>query len=80
MDPSTARISNTTSRDALIDETIKVFQPHYEDELTREDARGIAHNLTGVFELLLVWKRRREASGSANTGDPSGVTNSEPGG
>ena len=49
--------------DALLDDCIAAFQPRCPHELTREDAREILHNITGVYRILVAWKRRRAAQG-----------------
>ena len=43
-----------------LENTIKVWQPHYSKVLTLEDARVIAENVIGYFELLIDWKTKRE--------------------
>lgn len=57
--------------DDLIEETLRVFQPRTERRLTREDAREIAHNLTGFFKVLVEWDRR-EREKAAASGDDRG--------
>ena len=47
--------------DDFLDYTVEVFQPHTQRRLTREDAREIHHNLTGFFQVLLEWRRERDA-------------------
>ena len=49
------------TNEALVDLTLEVWQPHYERQLSREDARQIAENLTDFFRVLLRWKAMREA-------------------
>jgi hypothetical protein len=44
----------------LLDQTIQVWQPYYEDTLTREDARVILDNMTAYFRILLEWGGHRE--------------------
>lgn len=44
----------TFSRDFLL-ETLEVWQPYYEKELTGEDAREIATGMTGFFNILAEW-------------------------
>jgi len=36
----------------LIERTIRTWQKYYSHALTREDAREIADNMTGLFDLL----------------------------
>jgi len=47
--------------EAFLDRTIEVFQPYSPTELTREDAREIAVNVTGLFGILLQLKKARLA-------------------
>ena len=42
-------------KNELIDQTIAVWQPYYEETLTREDARQILENVTAYFRILLEW-------------------------
>lgn len=51
--------------DEFLDHTVEVFQPHTRRRLTREDAREIHHNLTGFFQVLLEWRRERDAQAPA---------------
>ena len=46
-----------TISDEFLDETIRMFQPYSKEQLTREDAREIAQNFVGFFEVLLEWDR-----------------------
>ncbi len=39
----------------LIDETLRVFQPHSAEALTRDDAREIVHNIAAYLSLLAEW-------------------------
>ena len=41
----------------LIDETIEVWQPHYDTKLTDEDAREIIENIAAFFGALMGWRR-----------------------
>lgn len=40
----------------LIDETIEVWQPHYDTKLTDEDARDIIENVAAFFGALMGWR------------------------
>ena len=51
MKPSHAVSSN------LIEQTHKVWQPRIRRNLTDEDARQIAENVTGFFAILAEWSR-----------------------
>jgi hypothetical protein len=46
-----------TANDNLIDRTRKVWKPRLERDLSREDARQIAENITGFFSILYEWSR-----------------------
>lgn len=50
----------TAEGDVFLDRTAAVFQPYSPRTLSREDAREIAHNVTGLFALLLDLKRARD--------------------
>ena len=63
--------SSSQPPDDLIEDTLRVFQPRTERRLTREDAREIAHNLTGFFKVLVEWDRR-ERERAAASGDDRG--------
>ena len=45
-----------------------LFQRRTTRELTEEDAREIAHNVAGVFTLLMEWKREKLAREAADRG------------
>ena len=51
MKPSHAASNN------LIEQTYKVWQPRIRRNLTDEDARQIAENVTGFFAILAEWSR-----------------------
>jgi len=42
----------TQYSDKLLNKTIEVWQPYYEEPLTREDAREIIENLCGFLTIL----------------------------
>jgi hypothetical protein len=48
---------STAANDNLIDRTVAVWQPRLRRDLSREDARQIAENVTGFFKLLAEWSR-----------------------
>ena len=62
MKPSHAVSSN------LIEQTHKVWQPRIRRNLTDEDARQIAENVTGFFAILAEWSR---AARLAPANDPA---------
>jgi hypothetical protein len=41
----------------LLEQTNKVWQPRLQRNLTDEDARQIAENVTGFFAILAEWSR-----------------------
>lgn len=52
---------SSAANDNLIDRTIDLWQPRLRRELTREDARQIAENVTGFFSILAEWSRAEAA-------------------
>ena len=44
------------ARPQLIDRTLEVFRRRASKALAREDARQIAENVTGFFEILMEWE------------------------
>jgi hypothetical protein len=51
-----------TLREELLDQAIEFWQTRTPRTLTREDAREIVENLTGFFDLLLIWEAAEEAA------------------
>lgn len=47
---------------SFLKKTAEVWQPHYKRRLTEEDAREIAENLTGFFDLLAEWEKKEKES------------------
>jgi hypothetical protein len=45
------------ANDELIDRTIALWKPRLRRDLSREDARQIAENVTGFFAILAGWSR-----------------------
>jgi hypothetical protein len=45
------------ANDNLIDRTRQVWQPRVGRDLSREEARQIAENVTGFFAVLAEWSR-----------------------
>ncbi len=45
------------ANDNLIDQTLAVWKPRLGRDLSREDAREIAENVTGFFAVLAEWSR-----------------------
>jgi hypothetical protein len=67
--------ANDNLDDDLVGQTQKVWQPRLGRELSREDARQIAANVTGFFSALAEWSR---ADRPAPANDPGAPTVSEP--
>jgi len=63
--------------DNSIDRTRRLWQPRIGRELSREDARQIAENVTGFFALLAEWSRAEMASPTNNTCKPVASDNEE---
>ncbi len=53
---------SSAANDGLIDRTIELWQPRLRRELTREDARQIAENVTGFFSILAEWSKAESAT------------------
>lgn len=45
----------TSISEEFLDKTVKVWQPHYKEKLTREDARQMIENVYNVWSLLVEW-------------------------
>ena len=50
------KLSNAAN-DNLIDRTREVWKPRLGRDLSREDVRQIAENVTGFFAILAEWSR-----------------------
>jgi hypothetical protein len=59
------------ANDNLIDQTREVWNPRFGRDLSREDARQIAENVTGFFSLLAEWSRAEMLTPPNSTGEPS---------
>ena len=62
------------ANDNLIDRTIALWQTRLRRDLSREDARQIAENVTGFFSILHEWSR---AEAPAPNNDNCAVDNTE---
>ncbi len=51
----------SAANDNLIDQTRQVWQPRLGHDISREDARQIAANVTGFFSVLAEWARAEQA-------------------
>ena len=65
------------ANDNLIDHTRPVWQPHIRRDLSREDARQIAENVTGFFAVLNEWSRAETLVPANDTGKPTASPNEE---
>lgn len=55
----------------LIDRTRAVWQPRLGRDLSREDARHIAENVTGFFVVLAEWSRAEKLAAANAAGEPA---------
>ena len=55
------------ANDKLIDRTIETWQPRFDRELSREDARQIVENVTGFFSILAEWSRAEAPDPATDT-------------
>jgi len=67
------------ANDELIDRTIALWKPRLRRDLSREDARQIAENVTSFFAILAEWSRAdvpicaaAPSAGSPNEWPPTG--------
>jgi hypothetical protein len=58
------------ANDNLNDRTRKIWQPRIGRDLTNEDVRQIAENVTGFFSILAEWSRAQMPPGANATGEP----------
>jgi hypothetical protein len=65
-----SRAANDNPQDDLIGRTRQVWQPRLDRDLSREDARQIAKNMTGFFSVLAEWSRMELPSPANDTGAP----------
>ena len=61
------------ANDNLIDCTIKMWQPHFDRDLSREDARQIVENVTGFFAIVAEWAGVELAETANDTGKPGAM-------
>jgi len=66
-----------TANDNLTDRTRQVWQPRFGRDLSREDARQIAANVTGFFALLAEWSRAEMSSPANDADQPTASDNKE---
>ena len=63
--------------DNLIDRTRRVWQPRLGRDLSREDARQIAENVTGFFAILTEWSCAELRARANDAGKPIVSDNKE---
>ena len=69
--------ANDNLKDELIRRTRQVWQPRLGRDLSREDARQIAANVTGFFSVLAEWSRAEMPSPANDAGKPEASDNGE---
>jgi hypothetical protein len=69
--------SSHAANDNLIDRTLKAWQPRTGRNLTNEDARHIAENVTGFFAILAEWSRAELRAPANDAGKPIASDNKE---
>ena len=65
------------ANDNLIERTRQVWQPRLGRDLSREDVRQIAENVTGFFALLTEWSRAETLSATNDIRKPATSANEE---
>ncbi len=65
------------AHDNLIDRTRRVWEPRIGRDLTNDDARQIANNLTGFFSILAEWSRAEMPTPANDAGKPGPSDNKE---
>jgi hypothetical protein len=65
------------ANDNLIDRTREVWQSRTGRNLTEEDARQIAENVTGFFTILAEWSRAELPAPANDIGKPIASDNKE---
>ena len=69
--------ANDNLKDELIGSTREVWQPRLGRDLSPEDARQIAANVTGFFSVLAEWSRAEMPSPANDTGKADASKNGE---
>jgi hypothetical protein len=65
------------ANDNLIDRTRQVWQPRTGRDLTNEEARQIAENVTGLFSILAEWSRAKMPTPANDAGKPAASDDNE---
>jgi hypothetical protein len=58
--------SSPAANDNLIERTRQLWTPRMGGDLSREEARQIAENVTGFFWVLAEWSRREQFAANDN--------------
>ena len=69
--------ANDNLKVELIERTREVWQPRLGRDLSPEDARQIAANVTGFFSVLAEWSRAEMPSPANDTGKANAFENGE---
>ncbi|MBM3567330.1 MAG: hypothetical protein FJX46_01090 [Alphaproteobacteria bacterium] len=69
--------TNDNLKDDLIRRAREVWQPRLGRDLSREDARQIAENMTGFFSVLAEWSRAELPSQANDIGTHDASGNGE---
>jgi hypothetical protein len=75
----TSHPANDNLKYELIGRTREVWQPRLGRDLSPEDARQIASNVTGFFSVLAEWSRAELPAPANDTGKPVASDNKEAG-
>jgi hypothetical protein len=67
---NTSHAANDNLKDELIGRTRRVWQARLGRDLSREDARQIAENVTGFFSVLAEWSRAEVPTPANDAGKP----------
>jgi len=69
--------ANDNLKDDLIRRTREFWQPRLGRDLSREDARQIAENMTGFFSVMAEWSRAELSSPANDNGTHEASENGE---
>jgi hypothetical protein len=69
--------ANDNLKDNLTRRTRRVWQPRLGRDLSREDARQIAANVSGFFSVLAEWSRAEMPSPANDVGKPDASESGE---
>ena len=69
--------ANDNLKDELIKRTSEVWQPRHGRDLSPEDARQIAANVTGFFSVLAEWSRAEMPTPANDAGKPAASDDKE---